>query len=341
MKAMPENLNPCDIWILTEHREGVFTGDTFGLINEALRLLSHLNTEGRITAVVLGWNLPSDLETLGAYGVDRVLCLKSEIFDNYHGERFAGALYRLMVEFAPSGLLAAQTVNTADLCARLGGLLETGVVTHAMDLKVESDGKWIATRPVANGYLFEDVVFESHLTPIVSFLPVVLEPAVKVRTQTATLEFVPVEAPPHGVKIEVVEVIEADPETLDIEEADIIVSGGRGVGKGEGFNIIHELARALEGSVAATRPVIDWHVLPYERQIGQTGKTVSPRLMINCGISGANEYTAGIENSDRVVAVNTDPRARIFRFADLGVVTDVHELLPLLIARIREIKDAV
>ena len=106
------------------------------------------------------------------------------------------------------------------------------------------------------------------------------------------------------------------------------------------FYMIHELARTLGGSVAATRPIIDRHVLPYERQIGQTGKTVSPRLMINCGISGANEYTAGIENSDRVVAINTDPRARIFRFADLGVVADVHELLPLLINRIREINDA-
>jgi electron transfer flavoprotein alpha subunit len=269
-----------------------------------------------------------------------VLCLESETLSHYHGERFAGVFCRLIKRLAPTGLLAAQTVNTADLCARLGGLLESGVATHAMDLKVDKDGKWIVTRPVANGYLFEDFALECDPTPVVSFLPAVLLPAEKIRTQAATVDFILVENPPDGIKTEVVEVIEADPETLDIEEADIIVSGGRGVGKGEGFDIIHELARVMGGSVAATRPVIDWHVLPYERQIGQTGKTVNPRLMINCGISGANEYTAGIENSDRIIAVNTDPRARIFRFADLGVVADVHELLPLLISRIREIKDA-
>ncbi len=341
MKAMSETLNLFDIWILTEHHEGVFTGDTFGLINEARRLICQWEAPGRITAVVLGWELPEDFETLGYYGVDRVLCFKSETLSYYHGERFAGVLFRLLNQHTPNVLLTVQHPDTADLCARLGALLETGVVTHAMDLKVEDEGEWMATRPVANGYLCEAVALECKPTPIVSFLPAVLMPAEKIRTQTATVEFIPVEESLDGLKTEVVEVIEADPETLDIEEADIIVSGGRGVGKGKRFDIVHELAQALGGSVAATRPIIDWHVLPYERQIGQTGKTVTPRLIINCGISGANEYTAGMEKAHRVVAVNTDPRARIFRFADLGIVADVHDLLPLLINRIREIKDAL
>ncbi len=341
MKAMPENPNFFDIWILTEHREATFSGDTFGLINEARKLICRLEAPGRITAVVLGWELPEGLENLGYYGVDRVLCLKNEILSYYHGERFAGALFRLLNQHAPNVLLTVQDPDTADLCARLGALLETGVVTHAMDLKVEGDGKWVATRPAANGYLSERVALQCNPGPIVSFLPAVLMPAEKIRTQAATVEFIAVEEPPEGLKTEVVEVIEADPETLDIEEADIIVSGGRGVGKGKGFDMVHDLAQALGGSVAATRPIIDWHVLPYERQIGQTGKTVTPRLIINCGISGANEYTAGIETAHRVVAVNTDPRARIFRFADLGIVADVHDLLPLLINRIREIKDAL
>ena len=340
MKAMPETLNRFDVWILTEHRDGTFSGETFGLINEARRLIAQMNQIGRITAVVLGRELPPMPETLGDYGVDRVLCLLSGTLDPFHGERFAGAVFRLMQQQAPNLLLAAQSTDTADLCARLGALAETGVVTQAVDLKAGIDGKWITTRPVANGYLFEELALEWDQCPVVSFLPAVLVSAGEVRTQAATVEFVPVEEPPDGIKTEVVEVIEADPETLDIEEADIVVAGGRGVGKGEGFDIIHELARVMGGSVAATRPIIDCHVLPYERQIGQTGKTVRPRLIINCGISGANEYTAGIETSDRVIAVNTDPRARIFRFADLGVVADVHELLPLLISRIREIKDA-
>jgi electron transfer flavoprotein alpha subunit len=135
----------------------------------------------------------------------------------------------------------------------------------------------------------------------------------------------------------VVKRIEADPEKLDLEKADIIVSGGRGVGKDEAFAIIYELAKTIGGSVGGTRPIIDWQILPFERQIGQTGKSVSPRLIINCGISGANEYTAGMEKSQKVIAINTDARARIFRFADLGVMGDVHAVVPLLIARLKEI----
>ena len=111
---------------------------------------------------------------------------------------------------------------------------------------------------------------------------------------------------------------------IDVDEADIIVAGGRGVGKGESFKIIHELADAVGGTVGGTRPVIDWNLLPFERQIGQTGKTVSPRLMFACGISGANEFTAGMENAKRVIAINKDPNSRIFKFADLGIVGDVH-----------------
>ena len=142
----------------------------------------------------------------------------------------------------------------------------------------------------------------------------------------------------NTLKTRVVKVIEAAPEALDLEEADIIVSGGRGVGKDRAFDMIHELARVLGGSVGGTRPVIDWQTLPFERQIGQTGKTVSPRLIVTCGISGANEFTAGMEEAQRVIAIELDPRARIFRFADLGVVGDVHEILPLLIERLKTLK---
>ena len=197
----------------------------------------------------------------------------------------------------------------------------------------------MAVRPVANGYLFEEITLKGEKTAIFAFLPTVLMPAPEVGTEMAQIDQIPVEDAPDTLETQIIEVIEADPETLDIEEADIVVAAGRGVGKEKGLEMIHDLAGTLGGSVAATRPVVDWHLLPYERQIGQTGKTVTPRLIINCGISGANEYTAGMENADRVVAVNTDPRARIFRFADLGIVADVHEILPLLINRIREMKD--
>jgi electron transfer flavoprotein alpha subunit len=330
-----------DIWILVQHREGSIEDVSFGLVGEARRLLSDLGENGTVTAVALGFGLEAELDILGTYGAQRVLYVEDESLAHYQGELFAKVLSRLGKRDAPSCILMAQTAETSDLCSRLAALLETGLVTCAMDLNVDPSGKFHAIRPVANGYLFESISLESRGTPVISFLPAVLttpEPdmARKVEILTEALE-----EQPGDLETRVIKVIEADPEDLDIDEADIIVSGGRGVGKDEAFGIIHDLARTIGASVAGTRPIIDWQTLPYERQIGQTGKTVIPRLIINCGISGANEYTTGMEKSQLVIAINTDPRARIFRFADLGIIGDVHEIVPILIERLEEMKKSM
>lgn len=329
-----------DIWILVQHREGSIEDVSFGLIGEARRLLSDLGGNGTVTAVALGFGLEAELDILGAYGAQRVLYVEDESLAHYQGELFAKVLSRLGKRDAPSCILMAQTAETSDLCARLAALLETDLVTCAMDLNVDQAGKFHAIRPVANGYLFESISLECEGAPVISFLPSVLTAPEPDMARQAEILTETLEEQPGDLETKVIKVIEADPEDLDIDEADIIVSGGRGVGKDEAFVIIHDLARTIGGSVAGTRPIIDWQTLPYERQIGQTGKTVTPRLIINCGISGANEYTAGMEKSQLVIAINTDPRARIFRFADLGIIGDVHEIVPILIQRLKEMKES-
>lgn len=232
----------------------------------------------------------------------------------------------------------AQNAETQDLSSRLAAMMETGLVTRAMDFRINDRGEAFAIRPVSNGYLFEEVRFDDHEGLIVSFLPSVLSAPEPDNGATVEIRSETMDASLEDHKTRLVKVIEAAPEALDLEEADIIISGGRGVGRDRAFDIVHELAVALGGSVGGTRPVIDWQTLPFERQIGQTGKTVSPRLMFTCGISGANEFTAGMEEAQRVIAVDIDPRARIFRFADLGLVGDLHEILPLLIERLNALK---
>jgi electron transfer flavoprotein alpha subunit len=329
-----------DVWILTEHRGGILEDVSLGLLGEARRLLSRSSEAERVTAVVFGALPATEIERLGSYGADRILYLESACFSIYQGDLFARVLSRLIKRDAPSCLLAAQTPENADLCPRVAALLETGLVTCAMDIRIDATGGFLVTRPVANGYLFEEVRTACQSPPIISFFPsVLITPALDpARKAEAVVE--PVSAQGEDSQTRLLQVMEADPEALDLEEADIIVAGGRGVGKGEAFGIIHDLARVMGGSVAATRPVIDCQTLPYERQIGQTGRTVTPRLIINCGISGANEYTAGMEKSQLVIAINMDPRARIFRFADLGVLGDLHALLPLLVGRIKETKES-
>jgi len=247
----------------------------------------------------------------------------------------------LMGEDSPFAFLMAHTDQTADLGPRLAAHSDLGMVTRAVDLKPDKEIGLIATRPIADGHLSEQVRFGCLSPYLVTFLPTVLnipEP-VGVETATVIVKDLP-EVSNRNLTTEILEVIEASPGNLSIDEADIVVAGGRGVGQDERFEIIHELAAEIGGSVAGTRPVVDWQTLSYARQIGQTGKTVTPQLIINCGISGANEYTAGMEKARNVVAINIDPRARIFRFADLGVVGDLRQVLPLLIKRLKEARAA-
>lgn len=327
-----------DIWILVQHREGTIEEPTFGLTAEARRLIAELGGDGTVTAVVLGPAPAETLETLGNYGVSQVLHIVDAHMSRYNGEYFSQALFHVVKNSAPSCLLAAQSAQMDDLCPRLAAMLETCLVSRAMDFHMNADGTARAIRPLANGYLFEEIGLAWKLPPIVSFLPAVLLDTAPGENKPAPLVPTLPQVPGNAIRTSVTKVLEAAPEDLALEEADVIVAGGRGVGKGEAFDIIHQLAREIGGTVGATRPVIDWGTVPYERQIGQTGKYVAPRLIINCGISGANEYTAGIEKSDRVIAIDSNPRARIFRFADLGVIGDVHEILPVLISRIEELK---
>jgi len=325
-----------DIWLYVEHREGVIEAETYGLIAEARRLIAACGGRGTVTAVAIGPALGEETRMLGKYGADRVLSVESAALRRYEGEVFAEILLKAVKAHEPTCILMAQGPDTADLSARLAASMETPLVTRAVDLKIDKEGRARAVRPVANGYLFEELSLEGHGTPIICFLPSVLGLPEEDGAREAEIFRIPPDIPSLDIKTRVKAVIEAAPEALGLEEADIVVSGGRGVGKGESFNIIHELALVMGGSVGGTRPVVDWQTLPFERQIGQTGKTVDPHLILACGISGANEFTAGMEKSRKVIAINTDPHARIFRFADLAVIGDVHEILPVLIARIKE-----
>ncbi len=327
-----------DIWVFVQHREGSIEPVTLGLIAEARRIVSESQGKTGVTAVALGSGLRKDLESLGAYGADKVIYVEEESMSRYHGELFSHVLFRMVKKHKPSFILMAHNAETQDLSSRLAALLETGLVTRAMDFRVNDRGEALAIRPVSNGYLFEEVRFNNHDGLIVSFLPSVLSAPEPNNMRHVEIHTESPDADLNTLKTKTVKIVAAAPEVLDIEEADIIVSGGRGVGRDKAFDMIHELGQILGGSVGGTRPVIDWQTLPFERQIGQTGKTVSPRLIFTCGISGANEFTAGMEEAQLVIAVDLDPRARIFRFADLGVVGDVHAILPLLIERLKTLK---
>lgn len=350
------------IWIWVHQRDGLIDDITFGLLQEAKQLAADMAEPFSIVAIAMGIDLndPSDddqenagqLKMLGSGGVDRVIHLKGSLTSGYHGEYIAQALSEIMEKEKPLFFLMAHTADTADLGPRLAAILQLQIVTRAVDLRVDDQEIPTIVRPIANGHLFETLTYNCKRPLIVTLLPNILVSAeTKPGQDSYEEESINIEInqinlsqnEQQNLKTKVVSIIEAEPENLDITEADIIVAAGRGVSKSEGnenvLDFIYELAGVLGGSVAGTRPVIDREDLPFERQIGQTGKTVTPRLIINCGISGANEYTAGIEKSKTIIAINIDPGARIFRFADLGIVGDLHQILPLLTKLLIKIKD--
>lgn len=325
------------LWVLVQHREGRVEEASLGLLGEARAILDASGNEGSITAVALGFGPLEALKSLGAYGAHRVFYIDDPGVSSYHGERLAARLFDLAQRERPACILAAHTPETADLCPRLAALLQAGLVTGAVDFTLEPGGGARALRPVSNGYLFEElrIAQEEGRPVMVSFVPAVLTAPEPDQGMEARFSRLYPEEIEDALRTELLETVRTDPGAMGLEESDVVVAGGRGAGKGEAFAVIHELAAAVGGTVGGTRPVVDGQVLPFERQIGQTGKTVAPRLIFACGISGANEFTAGMEKAQYVVAVNKDPRARIFRFADLGVVGDLHAILPELIARIR------
>jgi len=332
------------IWIWVHHRDGTIDDITFGLVQEAIQLAAGMEETLSIVAVAVGNDFNDQLSLLGAYGVDRVIRFKGSLTSRYHGEYYAKILSEYMGKNEPLFFLMAHDANTADFAPRLAAALQAGLVTRAVDLRINDQELPIAVRPTSNGHLFEEFTYNCSSLLIATLLPNVLvspelEPNPEEKNNIIIDQIDLQDKGTENLKTKIVKVIEAAPENLDISEADIILAAGRGIGKGGGLDIIHELADLLGASIAGTRPVIDWDALPFERQIGQTGKTVTPRLIINCGISGANEYTAGIEKSKQVIAINIDARARIFRFADLGVIGDLHQILPLLVKRLIELKE--
>lgn len=335
---MSDNLK--NIWILARQESDAVEESAFGLIAEARRIIRDAGGTGSVTAVIIGYVHDDALASLKQGGADKIIHIKHDALDRYHGELFSRVFFETIKKDSISCILIAQDEDASDFSARVAAIMNAPLVTKAMDFCFDEMGGGIAVRPVSNGYQFERIIINPGNAPVISFLPSVLCHIGDFKKDDNTpVEVIVPDIDESSLDTKIVNIIEAEPEDLNIEDAKIVVAGGRGAGKGEEFKIIHDLAKAIGGSVGGTRPVIDSQLLPFERQIGQTGKTISPGLIINCGISGANEYSAGMEKSKNVISINKDPRARIFRFSDLGVVGDLKEIIPLLVKRIKGMKD--
>ena len=292
---------------------------------------------GALVAVVIGNNVDEAVKAASEHGADKVIVVDGPEYAHYTTDAYAIALCTLVEKYGPTSMLIGATNNGRDLGPRVSCRLHTGLTADCTALDVDEESGNVAwTRPAFGGNLMATILCPDHRPQIGTVRPGVFKKSDAVEAKAEVIkEDIHVDA--KDIRTQVLELIkEADGENVDLEGAEIIVSGGRGVGGPEGFEPVKALADVLGGVVGASRAAVDAGWIAHAHQVGQTGKTVGPKLYIACGISGAIQHVAGMSGSDCIVAINKDPEAPIFDIADYGVVGNLFEVLPVLTEEIKK-----
>ena len=319
------------VWIVAEQREGALRKVSFELASTARKLADQLGEE--VGAVLLGSGVEAMAAQLGKYGVDKVFVADNPALEPYTTDAHAAAVAKAVKDNDPSILLLGASMQGKDLSARLVGKLATGMATDCTDVKI-ADGKLLAIRPMYAGKCFGEVIVTG--TPQMASLRPNVFTIVENAKAGTVVKFDPA-LDAAQLKTKVLEVQKEAAGKIDVSEANIIVSGGRGMKGPEGYAILEELAKLLSAAVGASRAAVDAGWRPQSDQVGQTGKVVSPNLYIACGISGAIQHLAGMSSSKYIVAINKDADAPIFQRADYGIVDDLFKVVPALTIEVKKL----
>lgn len=313
--------------VFIEQRDGEIKKSSFEVLKKGSELAASQNTD--IEAIIIG-NVVNDLENIGGYGISKVTHLQNSELSNYSVSAYSDLLISFAQEINADTILLANTAMGKDLAPPLAVKLNAGVIVDCISLDLQDD-KLVATRPVYAGKAFVEV--ESNLEKNVYTLRPNVFTLGEASDAKANVVVKNIET--LNLANKVVSVTKAEGK-LDVAEADIIVSGGRGMKAAENFGMIEELAGVLGAATGASRAVVDAGWRPHSEQVGQTGKTVSPNLYIAVGISGAIQHLAGMQSSKFIVAINKDKDAPIFQVADYGIAGDAFEVLPALIDELKK-----
>ena len=317
-----------DVWVFAEQKDGVIDSAAFELLGVGRHLADQLGQD--LAAILIGNKVRPLAQQLIAYGADKVYWLDHADLERFNDELYADNLSYLIERYRPNIVLLAATVYGRSLGPRVAARIGTGLTADCTGLEIDADTRnLMQTRPAFGGNLMATIICPDHRPQMATVRPRVMRPlepdserSGRILRQQAQLK--------QDLKTRVLQVVEEAGEIVNLLEADIIVSGGRGLGDPKNFALIEELAQTLGGAVGASRAAVDAGWIPYSHQVGQTGKTVGPKVYFACGISGAVQHLAGMSSSDIIVAINKDPDAPIFKVATYGIVGDVLEILPLI-----------
>ena len=325
-----------DLWVFVETNEdGTAKNVGIELLTPGKMMAGKQG--GALVAVVIGSNVDEAVKAASEHGADKVIVVDGPEYAHYTTDAYAIALCTLVEKYGPTSMLIGATNNGRDLGPRVSCRLKTGLTADCTGLDIDEESGNVAwTRPAFGGNLMATILCPDHRPQIGTVRPGVFKKSDAGEAKAEIIkEDIHVDA--ADIRTQVLELIkEAEGENVDLEGAEIIVSGGRGVGGPEGFEPIKALADVLGATVGASRAAVDAGWIAHAHQVGQTGKTVGPKLYIACGISGAIQHLAGMSGSDCIVAINKDPEAPIFDVADYGVVGNLFEVLPVLTEEIKK-----
>lgn len=324
------------ILVFAEQRDGVLQNVGLELLGKARELAKDLDTT--VTAAVLGKNIKDLSKELISCGADKVLVVDKEELDLYNTEAYTQALTAIINAIKPEVVLFGATTLGRDLAPRVSSRLATGLTADCTKLEISEDKQLWMTRPAFGGNLMATIVSPDHRPQMSTVRPGVMKKMPKDDTRTGEVVDFPVNFDNSISKVKILDVIKEEGHKIDISEAKILVSGGRGVGAKANFDLLEDLAKEIGGVVSSSRAQVDVGNMPHDRQVGQTGKTVRPEVYFALGISGAIQHVAGMEESEYIIAINKDRFAPIFSVADLGIVGDLHKILPILTEEIKKYK---
>ncbi len=324
-----------DVLVFAEQRDGRTAPVSFELLGAGRRLADRLGS--RLLAVLLGAD-EAEAEELVRWGADRVYLCSDPVFRRFNDDTYAAALLRIIEEQKPSIVLAGATPVGRSFIPRVAARLRTGLTADCTSLEIDGEtGNLVQIRPAFGGNIMASILCPDYRPQMATVRPRVMKRGRYDEGRTG--EIINTGFKDLESRTRVVETVKEVSEiSVNLHEADIIVAGGRGAGGEKGFKLLRELAEAVGGVIGASRAAVDEGWVPYSHQVGQTGKTVNPKIYFACGISGAVQHLVGMQSSDIIIAVNRNPDAPIFNVATYGIVGDMFEIVPMLTARIKELK---
>ncbi len=323
------------VWAFIEQRGGKVNPTSYEILGEATRLAKELDTH--VGAVIIGSEVSHLLDEIAAYGAEKIYKVEEKVFENYNTDTYTKAMVELIQEYKPEILLFGATNDGRDFASRIAARIDTGLTADCTELTIDLETRNLEqTRPAFGGNIMATILCPTRRPQMATVRPKVMDAIESDHNREAEIIEFNTSASEDDLRTKIIDMVEYAIETEKLEDADIIVSGGRGLGDPEGFNVVKDLAQCIGGAMGASRATVDAGWIPHHHQVGQTGKTVKPKLYIACGISGAIQHLAGMQTSDTIVAINKDPEAPIFDVADYGIVGDLYEVIPILKAELQK-----